>query len=168
MASISGAQRRLAELLMDDMPLSECEAASTPLPPDWFMRFRAARAEFLKSLGDSMDELVMISLGREDFMSLLSARCIPENLAVRFRRPILYGGRIEPDNMFLITGFPYGFNLNLFMAEQIGSDKIFYPDPAKKVYVSSNILSGSDGGNATANRLEQGFAAQISQLGGRS
>jgi hypothetical protein len=157
------AEARLAQFLMDDMPIEECPAVPSPLPRDWFAVFRAARVEFMESLGESIPELALLNLSREDFMDLLSGRRIPENLAIKFRRPVLYGGLLAPDNMFLMPLFPTGFNLDIFMAEQSGQGRIFYPNPTRKVYVSVQMLSGGDGGNATADRLAQGFAAQMNQ-----
>jgi hypothetical protein len=157
------AEVRLAQFLMDDLPLSACLAVPSALPGDWFPKFRAARVDFMESLGESIPELALLNLAREDFISLLSGQHIPENLTVKFRRPILYGGDIRPDNMFLMQMFPAGFNLDIFMAEQAGQGEVFYPNPAKKVYVSVRTLSGGDGGNATSDRLAQGFAAQASQ-----
>ncbi|MDR3208591.1 MAG: hypothetical protein LBT45_01960 [Rickettsiales bacterium] len=157
------AEVRLAQFLMDDLPLEACPAVPAPLPGDWFARFRAARMDFMGSLSESVQELALLNLSREDFMSLLSGQRIPENLTVKFRRPILYGGSIHPENMFLMPLFPAGFNLDIFMSEQFGQGQCFYPNPAKKVYVSVQMLSGGDGGNATADRLSQGFAAHANQ-----
>ncbi|MDR1071657.1 MAG: hypothetical protein LBL21_03385 [Rickettsiales bacterium] len=157
------AEARLAQFLMDDLPMDECPAVPAPLPNDWFAQFRAARIVFMESLSESIQELALLNLSREDFISLLSGQHIPENLTVKFRRPVLYGGGINPDNMFLMQMFPAGFNLDIFMAEQAGQGQVFYPNPAKRVYVSVRTISGGDGGNATSDRLAQGFAAQASQ-----
>jgi hypothetical protein len=152
------AEARLASLLMDDLPVERCDAAPVALPGDWFRTFRRARTEFLESLSDSIRELVFLNLSQNDVMNLLTARSVPENLSVKFRRPILYGGPISPENMFLTPSFPYGFNLDIFLAEQSGSVGVWYPNPEKKVYVSANMISGGDGGNATSDRLAQAFA----------
>lgn len=157
------AEVRLAQLLMEDLPLDECKAVVSALPDNWFSKFRDARHSFLESLGNSVQELALINLSQGDFMRLLSAISIPENLCVKFRKPIIYGGDISPENMFLMVGFPYGFNLNVFMAEQLGQREIWYPNPTKNVYVSVNMLSGGDGGNVTSDRLAQGFASHVSQ-----
>jgi hypothetical protein len=47
------------------------------------------------------------------------------------------------------------------MAGQAGQSEIWYPDPAKNIYVPISMLSGGEGGNATSDRLAQGFAAQM-------
>jgi len=162
--TLSEARTRLKNLLMDDLPLEECAAAPVKLAPGWFREFQAARRDFLASLSDSIPELALINLSREDFMDLLMAKRIPENLSVKFRRPIAYGGAVSPENMFLMLSFPYGSNLDIFMAEQAGQGTLWYPNPVKKIYVSMNMLSGGEGGNATSDRLSQAFAAQV---GGR-
>ncbi|MDR2269042.1 MAG: hypothetical protein LBD94_02550 [Rickettsiales bacterium] len=153
------AEQRLAGFLMDDMPVESCKATPSPFPKDWFRMFRQARIEFMESLDDSVQELALLNLPRDDFINLLTAKTMPENLCLKFRRPILYGGEINPENMFIITNFPYGLNLDIFMAEQSGQGEIWYPNPAKKIYVSMNVLSGGDGGNATSDRLAQAFAS---------
>jgi hypothetical protein len=152
------AEARLAGLFIDDLPLESCPAAPVPFPADWFPRFRRARAAFLESLGDSISELALLNLAKNDFMGLLTAQRIPENLCVKFRRPMLYGGEIAPENMFLTPLFPSGMNIDVFMAEQSGQGEIWYPNPAKKIYVSVSVISGGEGGNATSDRLAQSFA----------
>ena len=153
------AETRLAQLLMEDLRIDSCQAILKPLPSSWFSDFREERKKFLESLGSSIQELAMLNLSQRDFMNLLSGISIPENLCVKFRKPILYGGAIAAENMFMMVGFPYGFNLDIFMAEQLGQGEIWYPNPAKKIYVSITQLAGGAGGNATTDRLAQGFAA---------
>ena len=157
------AEQFLAKNMMDDLNLGSCPAVPSALGADWFEKFRNVRAKFMESLGDSIPELALLNLSQDDFMGLMTGRALPENLTVKFRRPILYGGEISIGNMFMMPLFPAGFNLDIFMAEQHGQGEIWYPDPAKKVYVSVRMLTGSEGGNATADRLAQGFAAQMSQ-----
>jgi hypothetical protein len=148
---------------MEDLPLETCRAVPAPLASDWFFKFRSERKKFMESLGDSIQELALLNLSENDFMGLMSGRALPENLTVKFRRPILYGGDISPGNMFLMPLFPTGFDLDIFMAEQSGQGEIWYPDPAKKVYVSIRMLTGGEGGNTTSDRLAQSFAASMSQ-----
>jgi len=153
------AESRLAHFLMDDLSIDACAATPHPIAGDWFQKFRAARKQFMRALDDSIQELAMLNLAREDFMALLMGQRLPENLTIRFRKPILYGGEISADNMFMMPSYPIGLNLDFFMIEQIGQGEIWYPNPAKKVYISINMISGTEGGNATSDRLAQGFAA---------
>lgn len=155
------AEKRLSGFLMDDLPIVSVAARPVPIAPDWFQKFRIERKNFLMSLGDSVSELALLNLSQDDFMGLLTASRIPENLCVKFRRPILYGGEISADNMFLMMAQPSGFYLNVFMAEQYGAPEIWHPNPEKKIYISIATLGGGDGGNATTDRLAQGFAAQM-------
>ena len=158
------AEQFLSSLGMEDLPLESCPCVPKPLSADWFARFRKERAAFMESLGDSIPELALLNLSQDVFIDLLTGKALPENLTIKFRRPILYGGEISAGNMFMMPLFPPGFNLDIFMALQTGQGEIWYPNPAKKVYVSVNMLTGSEGGNATADRLAQGFAAaQMSQ-----
>ena len=153
------AEERLAHYLMDDLPLESSPAAPAPIAADWFARFRAERKRFMETLDDAIQELAMFNLSREDFIGLLTGRALPENLTIRFRRPPLYGGAISADNMFMMTSYPAGLNLDVFMVEQIGQGEIWFPNPKKKIYVSVNMISGTEGGNATSDRLAQSFAA---------
>jgi hypothetical protein len=157
------AEQFLAMHRMDDLMIEACPAVPRPLASDWFPAFRAARRKFMESLGDSIPELALFNLSKEEFVGLMTGRALPENLTIKFRRPILYGGGIEADNMFMMPLFPTGFDLDVFMAEQSGQAEIWYPNPAKKIYVSLRMLTGGEGGNATSDRLSQGFAAQMSQ-----
>ena len=144
---------------MEGMPLSVCRAMPTEVAPDWFPVFKRVSSEFVKSLDDSISELAILNLPQSDFMDLLMGRRLPDNLTIKFRRPIFYGGKIEANNMFLMPLFNAGLDIDIFMAEQLGQTEVFYPDPAKKVYVPTRLLSGGTGGNATEDRLAQGFAA---------
>lgn len=155
------AEQFLAKRNMDDLILDVCGAVPVPLSADWFVRFRNARQAFMQSLDDSIPELALLNLSQDDFINLMTGRKIPENLTLKFRKPPLYGGEIAIENMFMMPTFPTGFNLDIFMLEQIGRPEVFFPNPAKKVYVSVNMISGGDGGNATSDRLAQGFAAQM-------
>jgi len=157
--SITDAERRLGALLMDDLPLESAAAVPKALPSDWYAKFKSERKKFMTSLDDSIRELAFLNLEQDEFMSLLMGQRIPENLCIKFKRPILYGGEVAAENMFMMPLFPQGMNLNLFMAEQIGQGDIYYPNPEKKIYVSASQLNGGDGGNGTADRLAQGFAA---------
>ncbi|MCL1902037.1 MAG: hypothetical protein FWG18_00225 [Alphaproteobacteria bacterium] len=154
------AERRLAELLMDDMPVIEIPARPVAVAPDWFVKMREARREFLKSLTDSIQELSFLNLSQDAFMGLIQGIKCPENLSLRFRRPLEYGGEPNIKNMFLTPRFPYAQNMDRFLMEQSGKATIWIPNPEKKVYIPVRMLGGGDGGNATSDRLSA-IAAQI-------
>ncbi|MDR1207221.1 MAG: hypothetical protein LBK26_02295 [Rickettsiales bacterium] len=154
------AERRLAELLMDDMPVIEMPVRPRAVAGDWFVKTRAARHAFLKSLSDSIQELSFLNLPQDAFMGLIQGRSCPENLSIRWRRPMEYGGEISEKNMFLTPRFPYAQNMDRFLMEQSGKATIWIPGPEKKVYVPTRMLGGGDGGNATTDRLSE-LAAQL-------
>ena len=158
-SNIGDAGRALAGFSMDNMALSAAPAVPKAFPADWFPKFRRARRDFVMSLGDSIQELALMDLARDDFMDLMGGRRLPENISVKFRRPILYGGEIAPENMFMLRTFPFGSMLDIFMTGQFGQSEIYYPDPAKKIWVPLDVIGGGAGGNATSDRLAQGFAA---------
>jgi len=155
------AERRLGEFLMDDMPVIEIPAKPAAVPADWFQKMRKLRREFMESLMDSIQELSFLNLSQDAFMGLMRGTALPENLAVRWRKPLEYGGDLNIENMFLCPRFPYGHNMDRFLAEQSNNQTLWIPNPAKKIYVPTNLLGGGDGGNATTDRMTNAMAAQI-------
>ena len=97
----SVAEKRIADLGMDDLPLIQIRPASQPVPSDWFKRYHDLVHEFALSLTDSIQELAFMNLSQDDFMDLIMARRMPENLSVRFRIPLVWGGKLELDNLFM-------------------------------------------------------------------
>ena len=155
------AEKRLADLGMDDMPVIEVCPTPHMVPTDWFARWRDMTKRFTMSLMDATQELAFMGLSQDEFMNLLMGRDVPENLSIRFRVPLIWGGKIEIDNMFMCRTFPHSQNLDRFIMEQAGADTIWLPNPAKKIYLPANSGTGGDGGNATEDRLSQ-IAAAIS------
>jgi hypothetical protein len=96
-----------------------------------------------------------MNLPQGEFVDLVMGRRMPENLSVRFRVPLVWGGKLEIDNLFLCTTFPHAHNMDRFIIEQSGNDVIWLPNPAKKVYIPAHMASGGDGGNATDDRFNQ-------------
>ncbi len=156
------AEQKLSELKMDDLPLINITPQKASLSSDWFIKYKKACHEFALSLTDSIEELAFMNLSQDDFMNLIMGKKIPTNLSIRFRIPLLYGGEISPDNMFMCWTFPNSYRLDKFIADQAGSQTIWLPNPTKKIYISAHTASGGDGGNATSDRLSQ-LAAQLSQ-----
>lgn len=154
------AQRRLSELHMDDMPVMEIRPTATHVDTDWFTKYKKLCHEFMESLTDSIDELAFLNLSQNEFMALIMGRAMPQNLSIRFRVPLVWGGKLETDNLFLCQTFPHSQRLDRFIIEQHGAETIWLPNPAKRVYVSVHESAGGDGGNATTDRLSQ-MAAQI-------
>ncbi len=155
------AEQKLADMKMEDMPIIETIPKTQKLNSDWFKDYKIACKEFMLSLTDSIEELTFLNLNQDEFMGLISGKKMPNNLSIRFRIPILFGGEINPKNMFMCATFPQSQNLDRFIIEQYGNEKIWLPNPVKKVYVSAHTASGGDGGNATTDRLSQ-LAAQLS------
>lgn len=154
------AEKRIADLGMDDLPLIQMRPVSTPVSPDWFKKYHDLVHEFAMSLTDSIQELAFMNLPQDDFMDLIMGRRMPENLSIRFRRPLVWGGKLEIDNLFMCMTFPHAHNMDRFIIEQSGNDVIWMPNPAKKIYLPAHMMNGGDGGNATSDRLSQ-IAAQI-------
>ncbi|MBO7066727.1 MAG: hypothetical protein J6W40_03840 [Alphaproteobacteria bacterium] len=154
------AQKRIADLGMDDLPLVQMRPVTKPVAPDWFKKYHNLVHQFVMSLTDSVQELAFMNLPQDDFMDLIMGRRMPENLSVRFRVPLVWGGKLEIDNLFLCMTFPHAHNMDRFIIEQSGNDIIWMPNPAKKVYLPAHMMNGGDGGNATSDRLSQ-LASQI-------
>ena len=114
----------------------------------------------MRSLSDCVQELALMNLGRDEFMDLLMGRKVPDNLSFRFRTPLVWGGKLEIDNMFMCFTFPQSQNLDRFIIEQYGNETIWLPNPEKKIYLPIHSTISGNGGNATADRLSQ-FAATM-------
>ncbi len=159
--SHESAQKRLSDMHMNDMPVMEIRPKPTRVDSDWFPKYKKLCHEFMESLTDSIEELAMfMGLTQDEFMALIMGRAMPQNTSIRFRVPLVWGGKLELNNLFMCRTFPQSWRLDTFIIEQSGADTIWLPNPAKKVYVTSHETSGGDGGNATSDRLSQ-IAAQI-------
>ena len=156
----SSAEKRVADLFMDDLPVMEYKPMPSAVPSDWFARYKTLRREFMRSLTDSVEDLAFMNLSQDEFMALVTGRAMPANTSLRFRIPLQWGGKLEISNLFLCRTFPHSHNMDRFIIDQAGSDTIWLPNPARKVYVPAHTASGGDGGNATEDRLSQ-LAAQL-------
>lgn len=154
------ATRRLTEMNMGDMPVIEIRPTPTRVDSDWFAQYKKLCRKFMESLTDSVEELAMMNLTQDEFMSLIMGRTLPQNISIRFRVPLVWGGKMDTDNLFMCWTFPQSQRLDRFILEQSDAQTIWLPNPAKKVYISAHNAAGGDGGNATADRLSQ-MAAQI-------
>ena len=94
-----------------------------------------------------------MNLSKEEFMNLITGRSMPENTSLRFRIPLIWGGKLTIDNMFMCLTFPHSQNLDRFIIEQSDAKTIFLPNPAKKIYVTTHLASGGTGGNMASDRL---------------
>ena len=154
------ALRRLTDLFMDDLPVISVLAKPRPVSPDWFAKYKSLRRDFMRSLSDSIEDISFLNLSREEFMALIMGNALPENLSIRFRIPLQFGGKLEIENLFMCKTFPHSQNMDRFIIEQADSGTIWFPNPAKKIYIPAHTANGGPGGNATSDRLEQ-MAAQI-------
>lgn len=146
---------RLTSLGMDDMPVIEYSPKQCTLDADWFKKYSALRREFLSSLSDSMEEIAFMNLSQDEFINLIMGHALPENLSIRFRIPLLWGGELKVDNMFLCFTFPHSQNLDKFIIEQSDAKTVYLPNPEKKVYLTTHTGGGGVGGNAASDRLSQ-------------
>ena len=154
------AEKRISDMKMPDMPLVPIKPQMHTVSPDWFTQYKKLCHEFMRSLSDCVQELALMNLGREEFMDLLMGRAVPNNLSFRFRTPLVWGGKMEIDNMFMCATFPQSQNLDRFIIEQSGNETIWLPNPKKKIYLPIHSTISGTGGNATADRLSQ-FAATM-------
>jgi len=159
--SQDAAEKRIAELRMDDLPLEQIYPKPHPVAPDWFQKYHELVRQFTTTLTDSIQELAFMNLPQQDFIDLVMGRRMPENLSVRFRVPLVWGGKLEIDNLFMCMTFPHSHNMDRFIIEQAGNESVWLPNPAKKIYIPANMGNSGDGGNATEDRFSQ-LAAQIS------
>ena len=107
----------------------------------------------------------MSSMTEKEFINLIMGKTLPENLSIRFRIPILWGGALDISNMFLCWTFPHAYNMDRFIIEQSDATTIYLPNPEKKVYLTSHTGGGGAGGNSTSDRLTQAAFNAISGRG---
>jgi hypothetical protein len=155
------AEKKISELGMKDMPLIEHIPKRTNVCADWFTKYKQLCHEFMSSLSDCIEELALINLDQDDFMELIMENKIPENLSIRFRIPLVLGGDLSTENMFMCKTFPHSYNMDRFIISQSGNDTIWLPDPPKKIYLPVSTLGGGDGGNATEDRITETIASQL-------
>ena len=149
------ALERLSALGLDDVPVVEFTPKRCPLNPDWFKRYCELRREFLSSLSDSLEEIAFMNLPQNEFMGLIMGKSLPDNLSIRFRIPLMWGGELKIENMFMCMTFPHSFNMDKFIIEQSDAKTIFFLNPERKVYLTTHTGGGGVGGNATSDRLSQ-------------
>ena len=154
------AEKRLGDMQMPDMPIVSIRPKPVAVSPDWFQKYKELCHDFMRSLTDSVQELALMNFSRDEFMELIMGREIPINLSIRFRTPLLWGGALDTDNLFMCFTFPQSQNLDQFIIEQAGNDIVWLPNPEKKIYIPIHSTISGNGGNATADRLSQ-FAATM-------
>ena len=154
------AEKRISDLNMADMPVMEITPKPTRVSPDWFGKYKESCRTFMRSLTDCVQELALMNLSRDEFMALVLGKEMPANLSIRFRVPLVWGGKVEPDNLFMCATFPQSQNLDRFILEQSGNNVIWLPNPEKKIYIPIHSVLAGNGGNAVADRLSQ-MAANI-------
>lgn len=154
------AEKIISDMGMSDLPLIEFRPKPTTVSPDWFPRYKQLCKEFMSSLTDSVETLAFMNLSQDEFMNLLTGAHVPDNISFRLRVPLVWGGTLDIDNMFMCWTFPHSHNMDRFIIEQSGNDIIWLPNPVQKVYLPAHTATGGDGGNATEDRLAQ-IGAQI-------
>jgi len=157
----SMAETLIAELGMDDLPLVEVRPIPTKVDVNWFSKYKELCRQFMMSLTDSVDTLAMLNLDQDVFMNLIMGRAIPENMSIRFRTPLVWGGKMEINNLFMCKTFPHSYNMDRFIISQSGNSIIWLPNPVQKIYLPAHTLGGGDGGNGTEDRLTEQIASQI-------
>ena len=151
----ASAEKRLTELKVGDMPIIAVQPKKTYIDKDWFPKYKQECRNFVRSLTDSVEELAMMNLGRNEFMDLLMGREIPDNLSIRFRIPLIWGGELSADNMFMCFTFPHSQIFDRFIIEQTGNETIWLPNPARKIYLPIHSTIARMGGNGVPDRLNQ-------------
>ena len=157
----SNAEKRLQELKIENMPIVAVRPTPVSVDSNWFQKYKQECHRFTRSLTDCVEELAMMKLTRQEFMDLLMGRDLPNNLSIRFRVPLIFGGKIDIDNMFMCMTFPHSQNMDRFIIEQTGNNTIWLPNPARKIYLPIHSTISGNGGNAVADRQSQIAAASV-------
>lgn len=151
----NSALEKLATMGMEDMPVIAYTPTKCSLTTDWFKKYSALRRDFLSSLTDSMEEIAFMNLPQNEFINLVMGHSLPDNISIRFKIPLVWGGELNIENMFLCWTFPHSFNLDKFIIEQNDAKTVYLPNPKKKIYLTTHTGGGGTGGNATSDRLSQ-------------
>lgn len=154
------AEKLISDMGMSDLPLVEIHPTPCPVAPDWFIRYKHLCHEFMASLTDSAETLAFMNLTQDEFMNIIMGHGLPQNISIRFRTPLVWGGKLEIDNMFMCWTFPHSYNMDRFIITQSGAQTVWLPNPAQKIYLPAHTAGGGDGGNATEDRLAQ-ISAQL-------
>ncbi len=149
------ALERLAAMGMDDMPVMEYTPTKCVIDKDWFQQYTKLRREFIMSLTDSFEEIAFMNISQDAFMNMIMGKSLPENTSIRFRVPLIWGGKLNTENMFMCLTFPHSQNLDRFIINQSDARTVFLPNPNKKIYLTSHTGGGGVGGNAASDRLSQ-------------
>lgn len=147
------AMMKLASYGIDDMPVMEYTPTKCILEKDWFKQYSALRRKFMESLTDSFEEIAFMNLSEPEFMNLIMGKALPDNTSIRFKIPLVWGGKMDIDNMFLCSTFPHSQNLDRFIIDQSDAKTVFLPNPSKKIYIPTHLAGGGPGGNAATDRL---------------
>lgn len=158
------AEKKIADLGMSDLPLIELTPRPHKIAPDWFARYKDLCKQFMLSLTDSVETLAFMNLTQDEFMNIIMGHALPQNISIRFRIPLAWGGELDINNMFMCWTFPHAYNMDRFIISQSGNKTVWLPNPSKKIYLPAHTAGGGDGGNATEDRLAQ-MGAQLA--GGR-
>ena len=127
------AMMKLASYGMDDMPVIEYTPTKCVLEKDWFKQYSGLRRSFMESLTDSFEEIAFMNLPESEFMNLIMGKALPDNTSIRFKVPLIWGGKLDIDNMFLCPTFPQSQNLDRFLIDQSDAKTVFLPNPSKKI-----------------------------------
>lgn len=157
----TNAEKLISKLGIDDIPLVEYRPVPTKIATDWFSQYKKLCKEFIMSLNDSIETLAFMNLTQDEFINLITGNAIPENLSIRFRIPLVWGGMLTIDNLFMCKTFPHSYIMDRFLISQSGNETIWLPNPTKKIYLPVDTLGGGEGGNGTEDRITETTAAQI-------
>ncbi len=120
--------------------------------------FLKLRADFLQDLTQNyLNDLRAAGLSEESIFYMKKG-ILPANWTVHLKYPLLYGGKLEMENLVLIPEHPFHKLIHTFLNRQLFSDAgkahpktLYVPVPLGKVYISGGDWTGS-GGKATSDR----------------
>lgn len=121
-------------------------------------KYEQLKQAFLKELmANYINDLRSADLSEESIFCL-GKGIVPANWTVHLKYPLLYGGKLDLDNLVLMPIHPFHELIHHFLNQQmiseagVGHPKTLYiPTPIGKVYISGGDFSGS-GGKATSDR----------------
>ncbi len=122
-----------------------------------FVRFLSYHfANNLRSAGVTEEGLFYMKRGQ-----------IPERFSVHLKYPLDYGGRLDFDNLVFIQNDPFHELIHLYINRQIiGPEglltpaQLYVPTPPGKIYVPTDLFSGSGGKNKQDRSVVAGYSEE--------
>lgn len=148
--NLTDAKQLLKKLNIYNVDVQKWIVKKINLDKNWYKAYTKIKTEFLFSLSDSIELLYYMNLSQEEIFETIMGKKIPNGISIKFKIPLFLGGELNVNNLYLCRTFPFSFNIDLFIMEQMENKEIFIPCINKKIY---DPLSSSNIGGGTSNEM---------------